>query len=81
MRAKLKLHRRRKNIELARQVDIVNFRPQLMEYYILSKNQIVHSIWTFICGYKGKKKIDERKYPWTVQNNPYYMVVYFLEKL
>lgn len=42
-----------RNIELARQVDIVNFRPQLMDYYILSKNQIVHSIWVFICGFKG----------------------------
>ena len=30
---------------------------------------------------REKKKIDERKYPWTVQNNPYYMVVYFLVKL
>ena len=43
------------NIELARQVDIVNFRPQLMVHYILSKNQIAHSQWTFICGYKGTK--------------------------
>ena len=48
-----------RNIELARQVDIVNFRPQLMDYYILLKNQIVHSIWTSICGYKGKEKTNE----------------------
>ena len=42
-----------------------------MDYYILSKNQIVHSIWVFICGFKGTT-YHAQKYSATMHD--YYLV-------
>ena len=42
-----------------------------MDYYILSKNQIVHSQWTTICGYKGTT-YHAQKYSATMHD--YYLV-------